>query len=103
MRTFPARFLDPYGDADPPPRGYGPWSGIGVGPCHIASLARATERADEARARASEMHGIETEATKATMLQIAKMYDEMAQRAEARERLKKDAEARRGTAGNLSA
>ena len=54
------------------------------------------ERADEARARASEMHGIETEATKATMLQIAKMYDEMAQRAEARERLEKDAEARRG-------
>ena len=33
------------------------------------------ERADEARARASEMHGIETKATKATMLQIAKMYD----------------------------
>ena len=54
------------------------------------------ERADEACARASEMHGIETEATKATMLQIAKMYHEMAQRAEARERLEKDAEARRG-------
>jgi hypothetical protein len=62
---------------------------------HINSLYW-RERADEARARASEMHGIETKATKATMLQIAKMYDEMAQRAEARERLEKDAEARRG-------